>query len=55
MVNVDVVPSFLVLALDGGECSVSRPSRFIPGEGASGIHWIGGWVGPRAGLGAGEH
>jgi hypothetical protein len=23
---------------------------FTPGERASGIHWIGGWVGPRAGL-----
>jgi hypothetical protein len=32
--------------------SASRPGRFIPGERAPGIHWRGGWVGPRAGLGA---
>jgi hypothetical protein len=24
--------------------------HFAPGEKASGTHWIGGWVGPRAGL-----
>jgi hypothetical protein len=28
----------------------SRPGRFTPGERASGTHWIGGWVDPRAGL-----
>jgi hypothetical protein len=28
----------------------ARPGRFIPGERAPGTHWIGGWVGPRAGL-----
>jgi hypothetical protein len=39
-------------ALDGGEWSASRHSRFIPREGAPGTHWIGGWVGPRAGLDA---
>jgi hypothetical protein len=43
-------PFFLTSALDGGECSASRPCRFTPGERARGIHWIGGWVGPRAGL-----
>jgi hypothetical protein len=26
------------------------PGRFTPGERASGTHWIGGWMGPRAGL-----
>jgi hypothetical protein len=26
------------------------PARFTPGERAPGTHWIGGWVGPRAGL-----
>jgi hypothetical protein len=26
------------------------PGRFTPGEIASGTHWIGGWVGPRASL-----
>jgi hypothetical protein len=38
------------MALVGGEWSASRPCRFIPGETAPGTHWIGGWVGPRAGL-----
>jgi hypothetical protein len=32
------------------EWSVSRPGRFTPGEREPGTHWIGGWVGPRAGL-----
>jgi hypothetical protein len=43
--------SFLTLALDGGEWSASRPGpgRFTPMESAPGIHWIGDWVGPRAG------
>jgi hypothetical protein len=35
----------LTSALVGGEWSASRPGRFTPGN-----HWIGGWVGPRAGL-----
>jgi hypothetical protein len=38
----------LTLALDGNEWSASRPGRFIPRERASGTHWIGGWVDPRA-------
>jgi hypothetical protein len=42
----------LASALDWGEWSASRPGRFIPKERASGTHWIGGWVGPRAGLDA---
>jgi hypothetical protein len=37
-------------ALVGGEWSASRTGRFTPGERAPGTHWIGGWVGPRAGL-----
>jgi hypothetical protein len=32
------------------EWSASRPCRFTPGERAPGTHWIGDWVGPRAGL-----
>jgi hypothetical protein len=36
----------------GGEWSASRPGRFTPRERAPGTPWIGGWVGPRAGLGA---
>jgi hypothetical protein len=39
---------YLILALDGGELSASRPGRFTPRERAPGVHWIGGWVGPRA-------
>jgi hypothetical protein len=41
---------FLTSALVGGELSASRLGRFISGEGAPGTHWIGGWVGTRAGL-----
>jgi hypothetical protein len=43
-------------ALDGGECSASRPGRFTPGEIARGAHarFMGGWVGPKAGLDAVE-
>jgi hypothetical protein len=43
-------PSFLTSALVGGEWSASRPGRFTPGEKAPGTHWIGRWVGLRAGL-----
>jgi hypothetical protein len=39
----------LTSALDGGEWSASRSGRFILRERALGTHWIGGWVGPRAG------
>jgi hypothetical protein len=41
---------FLTSALVGGEWSASLSSRFTPGEIAHDTHWIGGWVGPRAGL-----
>jgi hypothetical protein len=41
---------FLVSAIVGGEWSASRPVRFTPRERAPGTDWIGGWVGPRAGL-----
>jgi hypothetical protein len=37
-----------------GEWSASRPYRFTLGERAPSTHWIGGWVGPRAGLDAVE-
>jgi hypothetical protein len=46
-VTIDVL---LTSALVGGEWSASRPCRFTPGERTLGTHWIGGWVGPRAGL-----
>jgi hypothetical protein len=49
--RVDVlVHIFLTSALAGGEWSPSRPDRFTPEERAPGTHWIGGWVGLRAGL-----
>jgi hypothetical protein len=49
--GVDVwIHIFLTSALVAGELSASRPSRFTPGERDSGKHWIGGWVGPKAGL-----
>jgi hypothetical protein len=49
--GVDVyIHIFLTSALTGGEWSVSRPGRFTSGEITFGTHWIGGWVGPRAGL-----
>jgi hypothetical protein len=41
---------FLTSVLVEGEWSASRPGRFTPGEKAPSTHWIGGWVGPRAGL-----
>jgi hypothetical protein len=41
--------SFLTLALDGVIRVTSRP-RCTPGERTQDAHWIGGWVGPRAGL-----
>jgi hypothetical protein len=46
--------SFSALALDGGEWSVSRHGRFIPGERAPGTHWIGSYLGTRAGFDAVE-
>jgi hypothetical protein len=42
----------LTSALDGGDWSASRPSRFIPRERAHGIQRIGGWAGPTAVLDA---
>jgi hypothetical protein len=36
---------FLISAIVGDEWSASCPGGFNPGT-----HWIGGWVGPRAGL-----
>jgi hypothetical protein len=42
-----MAPLFLTSALDGGEWLASHTSHFTLGT-----HWIGGWVGPRAGLDA---
>jgi hypothetical protein len=42
----------LTYALDGGEWSALRPGRFASRKSAPDSHWIGGSVGPRAGLDA---
>jgi hypothetical protein len=49
-----MAPSFLISALDGGEWSASRSGHFIPEKIAPNAHWIGGYMGPRAGLDAVE-
>jgi hypothetical protein len=46
-VSIDI---FLTSALAGGEWSASRPGGFTRGKRARGTHWIGGWMGHRAGL-----
>jgi hypothetical protein len=38
------------MAPDDCEWPASLPGRFTPGEIVPGAHWIGGWVGLRAGL-----
>jgi hypothetical protein len=48
-VNVQIY-IFLTSALAGGEWSASRPGRITPDERVPGTHWLGGWVGPRAGV-----
>jgi hypothetical protein len=45
-----IIYIFLTSALVGGEWLTSRCPRLIAGERASGTHWIGAWVGPRASL-----
>jgi hypothetical protein len=46
---------FMTTELDGGEWSVSHTGRFIPGGKNSGIHCIGDWMDPRAGLNSAEN
>jgi hypothetical protein len=48
----DIAACILNLALDRYEWSGSRPGGCTPREGSPDIHWIGGWVSSRAGLGA---
>jgi hypothetical protein len=55
MGSESIAPTFLTTAVDGGEWSASRPGRFPPRLTALDTHWIGGWVGPRAGLDAVEY
>jgi hypothetical protein len=47
--NGGIAPPFLTSAPDGGQWSTSCHGRFNPGARTSGTHYIGGWVGPRAG------
>jgi hypothetical protein len=42
-------PPILILALDGGEWSDSRPASLAPGEIIPRTPWIGGWVNPITG------
>jgi len=42
--------TLLTSALVGGEQSATCPSHFTPKESSPTTHWIGGWMGPRAGL-----
>jgi len=46
----DIAPCILTSALEEGKWSASCPGRFTPRERAPDIHWLGGWVGLRAGL-----
>jgi len=43
----DPVLNVLTTALEGGEGSASRPGPSLPRK-RPGIHYTGGWVGPRA-------
>jgi hypothetical protein len=53
--NGGVAPPFFTSALDGGEWSASRPSRFTPeAKAPTRTHCIGSWVDPRAALDAME-
>jgi hypothetical protein len=45
-----IAPPFLTSAPDGGEWQASRIGRFTYGERVHGTRWIGGWVGPTAGM-----
>jgi hypothetical protein len=54
MVSEVIAAPFLTPAIDRRQWSGSRPCRFTPREKAPGIHFIGGWASPRAGLEAVE-
>jgi hypothetical protein len=47
--GVDIyIHVFLTSALVGGDGQLHTPAALTPGERASGTHWIGGWIDPRA-------
>jgi len=46
--NTEIALS-VTLALGGGGWAATRPGRFTHGE-IPGTHYVGDWVGPRAGL-----
>jgi hypothetical protein len=49
--GVDVqIHIFLTSVVAGGEWSASRPGRCTSGERAACTHWVGGSVGPKAGV-----
>jgi len=49
--GVDVqLQASLAFTLDGGEWSASHSGHFTPRGRAHSTHWIGGWIGLRAGL-----
>jgi hypothetical protein len=47
-----IAPRIFTSSLDGVESSALHPNHFTPRGRAPSTHWIGGWVGPRAGLDA---
>jgi hypothetical protein len=49
-----IAPPFMTSALGGVEWSASRPGLLTHVDGGLGSHWIGGHVGPIAGLDAVE-
>jgi hypothetical protein len=48
----DIAQAFSTAVLEGDEWSVSYRDSFNRRERTPGIHWIGGWMSPRAGLDA---
>jgi hypothetical protein len=50
--STDIAPRILDLDTRGGDWSASLSVCFTPSERAPGIHWIRGWLDPRAILGA---
>jgi hypothetical protein len=47
--GIDGIAPFLTSVLDGGKRSISNFGHFPHGLRASGNHFVGGWVNPKAG------